>query len=223
MKKEVLLEQEWKEELKDVITSTSFVELIDFLRSEYVTKVIFPAESLLFKAFELTPFSKVTVVILGQDPYHRDGQAMGLSFSVPEGVLLPPSLQNVYKEIESDMNTKKDFSSGNLEVWARQGVFLLNTILSVVAHTPTSHKGKGWEIFTDAVLSHLSDKHSNLVFMLWGNYAKSKKHLIDTTKHIVLEAAHPSPFSAYSGFFGCKHFSQCNTYLVDHHKKPIIW
>jgi uracil-DNA glycosylase len=197
--------------------------LTDFIRNEYITKKVFPKPQDIFKAFSLTPFSKVKVVILGQDPYHNDGQAHGLSFSVEDGVIVPPSLKNIYKEIEQDCGIKKDFSNGNLQGWAKQGVFLLNAILTVVAHTPASHQGKGWEAFTDTVIKTISDKHEHVVFMLWGNYARSKKQLIDTSKHLVLEAPHPSPFSAYSGFFGCKHFSKCNEYLEKYGKGVIQW
>lgn len=223
MTKKVDIEPEWKEVLGEYFETESFTKLTDFVRKEYTSKNIFPNPKDIFKAFSLTPFSKVKVVILGQDPYHGDGQAHGLCFSVPKGVPLPPSLQNMYKEIESDTGATKDFSNGNLEAWATQGVFLLNAILSVIAHTPASHQKKGWEEFTDTVIKTISDKHEHIVFMLWGNFARSKKSLIDSDKHLILEASHPSPFSAYSGFFGCKHFSKCNTYLAKHHKKEIEW
>lgn len=223
MNKEVAIEESWKEELKDFFVTETFRTLSSFVKDEYLSKQVFPAPKNIFKAFSLTPFSRVKVVILGQDPYHGDGQAMGLSFSVPHGVPLPPSLKNMYKEIESDLGVKKDFSSGDLEPWATQGVLLLNAVLSVVAGAPASHKGKGWEEFTDTVIKKLSDKHEHLVFMLWGNFARGKKGLIDTTKHLVLEAPHPSPFSVHTGFFGCKHFSKCNTYLKDHNKEEILW
>lgn len=219
----IRLEASWKEKLSDVITSTSFSSLRQFVRSEYACKTIFPKPKDIFKAFELTPFDTVTVVILGQDPYHDDGQAHGLAFSVPSGVRLPPSLANIYKEIQSDCGVVKDCTSGNLEAWAIQGVLLLNTILTVVAHTPASHRGKGWEEFTDAVIRTVSNDCDHVVFMLWGKYAQSKRHLIDAKKHCVLEAPHPSPFSAHTGFFGCKHFSRCNEYLISVGKKPIVW
>jgi uracil-DNA glycosylase len=223
MAQKVIIEPEWLEALGDVFTGERFIKLADFIRIEYQTKKIFPIPADIFKAFWLTPFSQVKVVILGQDPYHGDDQAHGLCFSVPNGVSLPPSLQNIYKEIESDLGIKKDFLSGNLESWARQGVFLLNAILTVVAHTPTSHRNKGWEDFTDAVIKKISDERENIVFMLWGSYARSKKNLIDETRHLILESPHPSPFSVHSGFFGCKHFSKCNKYLASHNKKEIIW
>ena len=220
---DITLEPEWKEELKDFFERAEFAKLRALVREEYENKKVFPKHEDVFRAFELTPFSKVRVVILGQDPYHNDGQAHGLSFSVPTGVALPPSLKNIYKEIESDLGIKKDFTNGNLESWAEQGVFLLNAMLSVVAHTPASHQKIGWEAFTDYVIKTISDKQEHVVFMLWGNFARSKKGLIDTNKHLVLESPHPSPFSAYTGFFGCKHFSQCNTYLELYGHKGIDW
>lgn len=221
--KDVVIEASWKKELDDVFATESFGDLTDFVKKEYLSKTVYPHPKNIFKAFELTPFNKVSVVILGQDPYHGAGQAMGLSFSVPDGVPVPPSLKNMYKEIESDIGTKKDFTNGSLESWATQGVFLLNAILSVVASTPASHQGKGWEAFTDAVIKRISEKHEHVVFMLWGNFARSKKGLIDESKHLVLEAPHPSPFSAHTGFLGCKHFSLCNHYLKQHGKKEIVW
>ncbi len=223
MNKEVSIEESWKKNLKDFFETETFNTLISFIKDEYLSKKVFPAPRNLFKAFSLTPFPKVKVVILGQDPYHGDGQANGLSFSVPEGVPVPPSLKNIYKEVESDLGIKKDFSNGDLEQWASQGVLLLNAVLTVVASTPASHKGKGWEEFTDTVIKKISDEHEQVVFMLWGNFARGKKGLIDTTKHLVLEAPHPSPFSVHSGFFGCKHFSRCNEYLRKHEKEEIVW
>jgi len=223
MEKNVKIEPEWAEALHDVFKTEQFKTLADFVRSEYMSKKIFPKPENIFKAFWLTPFSKVKVVILGQDPYHGDGQAHGLCFSVPSGVPIPPSLKNIYKEIESDLGTKKDYNSGNLEPWAEQGVFLLNAILTVLAHTPASHRNKGWENFTDQVIKTISDKRKNVVFILWGNYARSKKNLIDPKKHFILEAPHPSPLSAYSGFFGCKHFSKANEYLISTGQKAITW
>ena len=219
----ISFEPEWKEAIKDFFERAEFAKLRALVREEYEKKEIFPKQEDVFEAFNKTPFSKVRVVILGQDPYHNDGQAHGLSFSVPTGVALPPSLKNIYKEIESDLGIKKDFTNGNLEPWAEQGVFLLNAMLSVVAHTPASHQKIGWEAFTDYVIKTISDKQEHVVFMLWGNFARSKKGLIDTKKHLVLEAPHPSPFSAYTGFLGCKHFSQCNTYLELYEHKGIDW
>ncbi len=223
MKKEVEIEPEWKAVLSDFFNTEEFVQLSEFVRNEYHMKKVFPAPKDIFRAFTLTPFSHVKVVILGQDPYHDDGQACGLCFSVPRGVTVPPSLKNIYKEIESDLGIKKDSTNGDLERWATQGVFLLNAILTVVAHTPASHKGKGWEEFTDTVIKTISDNHEHVVFMLWGNYARSKRVLINGHKHLVLEAPHPSPFSVHYGFFGCKHFSQCNNYLKEHGKGPVAW
>lgn len=223
MTKEVNIEKEWEHELHNFFETKEWEELSNFIQTEYLSKKVFPKPQDIFRAFLLTPFSQVKVVILGQDPYHNDGQAHGLSFSVEDGVLVPPSLKNIYKEIEQDYGVKKDFSNGNLENWAQQGVFLINAILTVVAHMPASHQGKGWEVFTDTVIKTISDKQEHVVFILWGNYARSKKHLIDSLKHLILEAPHPSPFSAYSGFFGCKHFSKCNEYLEKHGKAVIKW
>jgi uracil-DNA glycosylase len=223
MPKEVDIEPEWKEVLGEFFGSEKFLSLSEFVRSEYQTTTVYPLPKNMFNAFWLTPFSKVKVVILGQDPYHGAGQAHGLSFSVPEGVRPPPSLQNIYKEIETDIGVKKDFTNGNLEAWAKQGVFLLNAILTVKASSPASHQKKGWEEFTDFVIKTLSDKRDNLVFLLWGNFARSKKSLINTSKHLVLEAAHPSPFSAYNGFFGCKHFSKTNEFLKQNSLQEISW
>ena len=223
MGKEVNIEPEWKEALSDFFATEKFAKLTNFVREEYLSKTVYPKPEEVFKAFWLTPFSKVKVVILGQDPYHGTHQAHGLCFSVPKGVTPPPSLKNIYKEIEDDEQIKKDFNDGNLEPWAEQGVFLLNAILTVIAHQPASHSKKGWEEFTDYIIKTLSDKRENLVFILWGNYARSKKSLIDPKKHLILESAHPSPFSAYSGFFGCKHFSKANKYLEEHQIKKISW
>jgi uracil-DNA glycosylase len=219
----VRIETSWKEALAPFFTSETFVTLSAFIKDEYRTKKIFPQPQNIFKAFDLCPLPEVNVVILGQDPYHGDGQAEGLSFSVPRGTQVPPSLQNIYKEIEREFGYKKDFSDGNLEAWATQGVLLLNAVLTVVANSPASHKGRGWEEFTNQVIRTISEKNTGVVFMLWGNFARSKKSLIDPQKHLVLEAPHPSPFSAHSGFFGCNHFSICNEYLRDHNKKEILW
>ena len=220
---DVKIESEWGVALADYFKIDKFKNLTDFVRQEYINKKVYPKPENIFEAFSLTPFSKVKVVILGQDPYHGTGQAHGLCFSVPTGVTPPPSLKNIYKEIETDLQIKKDFSDGNLESWAKQGVFLLNAILSVVAHQPASHQKIGWEEFTDTVIKTLSDKREHLVFMLWGNYARSKKSLIDSNKHLILEAPHPSPFSAYSGFFGCRHFSRCNEQLRLWGEAEIDW
>lgn len=223
MSKEVNIEPEWKEALQEFFATDAWQNLSAFIREEYKNKKVYPNPKDIFKAFTLTPFSQVKVVILGQDPYHGAGQAEGLCFSVPLGVPLPPSLQNIYKEIESDLGIKKDFKNGHLESWANQGVFLLNAILTVVASTPASHQSKGWEEFTDFVIKKISEERENVVFILWGNYARSKKALIDTKKHLVLESPHPSPFSAYSGFFGSKPFSKCNDYLKKNGESEIRW
>ncbi len=223
MSNPINIEPEWHAALAPYFATEKFQQLADFVRQEYLSKTVYPKPENIFRAFWLTPFSQVKVVILGQDPYHGPSQAHGLCFSVPDGVKVPPSLQNIYKEIESDLGIKKDFQNGNLENWAKQGVFLLNAILSVVAHTPASHREKGWEDFTDQVIKTLSDRREPLVFILWGNYARGKKSLIDSSKHLILEAPHPSPFSAYSGFFGCRHFSKCNEYLEDNKLEKIKW
>lgn len=221
--KEIKINNEWKLVLQDFFQKESWKELASFIRKEYSTKKVFPEGKNIFKALDLTPFSKVKVIILGQDPYHDEGQAHGLSFSVPTNIKIPPSLKNIYKEIENDLNIKKGFNNGNLENWAEEGVLLLNAILTVIAHNPASHRDKGWEEFTDFIIKTLSDQKDNLVFMLWGNYAKSKKCLIDSKRHLILESVHPSPFSARNGFFGCKHFSKCNKYLKENKMKEIEW
>lgn len=209
--------------LKHECTAPYFIGLTQTVRTAYVGKTpIYPSQKNIFNAFTLCPFDSVKVVILGQDPYHGTGQAHGLSFSVPEGVTIPPSLQNIYKEIKDDVGV--DIStSGNLERWAQQGVLLLNATLTVAAGTAGSHQGIGWEQFTDAVIQKISDEKEHVVFLLWGKYAQSKEKRIDTTKHLVLKAPHPSPLSAYSGFFGCKHFSKTNAYLKLHKKAEIVW
>jgi len=223
--KDININEEWKLVLQEFFESPDWKKLSEFIKKEYLdkNKKIFPQPKDVFKAFYMTPFSRVKVVILGQDPYHDKGQAHGLSFSVPDNVTLPPSLKNIYKEIEGDLGITKDFTKGNLESWAEQGVFLLNSILTVIAHNPASHRNKGWEKFTDFIIKTLSDKGQNIVFMLWGNYARGKKSLIDTKKHLVLESVHPSPFSANNGFFGSKPFSKANKYLKEHGKGEINW
>ncbi len=222
---EIKLEPSWKKALQGEFGKPYFKELTEFVRSEYLSAKIFPPPKFIFNAFALCPFDQVKVVILGQDPYHGDGQAHGLSFSVPEKVHMPPSLQNIYKEIISDIGPAGTAlpKTGNLEHWAKQGVLLLNATLTVRAYTAGSHQGKGWESFTDAVIKTLSDKKEHLVFLLWGNYARKKSELIDWEKHLILESAHPSPFSAYSGFFGNKHFSQANAYLKKYGLEPVQW
>ncbi len=221
---EVRMETSWKAALSDEFEKEYFVRLATHIREAYARgePAVFPPPKHVFNAFTLCPFDKVSVVIIGQDPYHGSGQAHGLSFSVEDGVRTPPSLQNIYKEIESDIGTPIP-QSGNLERWATQGVLLLNATLTVESGRPASHQGLGWEQFTDAVIKKLSDEKEHLVFLLWGKYAEVKGAHIDTTKHLVLKAAHPSPFSAYAGFFGSKHFSKTNEYLVAHNKNPISW
>lgn len=220
---EVKIEESWKEHLKGEFEQEYFKSLTEFVKNEYKSGIVYPAPKNIFRAFDLCPFDKVKVVILGQDPYHGAGQANGLCFAVGEEVTVPPSLQNIFKEIESDLGKPITHRSGDLSRWAEQGVLLLNATLTVRASAAGSHQGKGWERFTDTVIKVLSEEKENLVFMLCGNYAKAKGAHIDRSKHLVLEAAHPSPFSAYSGFFGCKHFSKANEYLVGHGQTPIEW
>lgn len=218
----VTIEASWKEALQNEFAKEYFKELTNKVREAYLAGVVYPPPKLVFNAFELCPFEKVKVVILGQDPYHGPGQAHGLSFSVPDGVQTPPSLQNIYKEIKSDLG--KDIpKSGNLERWAKQGVLLLNASLTVLPSQPNSHQTLGWEKFTDAVIEAVSTNKEHVVFMLWGSFARSKAKLIDKNKHLILEAPHPSPLSAHRGFFGCQHFSQANTYLKEHSIQTIDW
>jgi uracil-DNA glycosylase len=212
----------WKEVLANEFESGYFSKLKDFLVDEKAKHRIFPPGSLIFNAFDLTPFPDVKVVLLGQDPYHNVGQAHGLCFSVPDGVAHPKSLINIFKELHDDLGITIP-RSGNLEKWARQGVLLLNATLTVRAHEAGSHQGQGWEAFTDAVIRTLSEKRSGIVFLLWGNYAQAKEALIDTSKHFVLKTVHPSPLSASRGFFGCKHFSKTNEILHRNGKEAIDW
>lgn len=218
------IEESWKLHLSGEFAKNYFSELKTFLVNEKNKgSIVFPPGQQIFNAFNLCPFDKVKVVIIGQDPYHGKGQAHGLCFSVQDDVKPPPSLVNIYKEIEDDLGIKMNFAKGNLEVWAKQGVFLLNAILTVKENQPASHQGKGWETFTDAVIKELSDNRTGLVFLLWGKYAQSKELLIDKTKHYILKAAHPSPFSAYNGFMGCKHFSKANEILRNQGLEEINW
>jgi len=219
----VNIEPSWKEILKDEFDKPYFNELTQFVRDEYAKGPVYPHPKNIFSAFDLTPFNDVKVVILGQDPYHGAGQAHGLSFSVKEGVRTPPSLKNIFKELESDLGKPVDRTSGDLTQWATQGVLLLNSTLTVRAGAAGSHQGKGWEQFTDAVIQALSDKREHIVFILWGNYAKAKGAHIDRSKHLVIESPHPSPFSAHTGFFGSKPFSKANKYLKHNVEKEIIW
>lgn len=219
---EVKIEQSWKEALQDEFGQEYFAKLTEFVKGEYKNGAVYPPPKYIFRAFELAPFDKVKVVILGQDPYHGAGQANGLSFAVPPSVRVPPSLQNIFKELEDDIGPAKN-KTGDLERWAAQGVLLLNATLTVRASTPGSHQNKGWEQFTDAVIKVLSERREHLAFILWGNYARLKGAHIDRSRHLVLESPHPSPFSAHSGFFGSKPFSKTNEYLESHNEKPIDW
>lgn len=217
-----VIEESWKQRLSDEFSAPYFEQLKTFLIDEKSRYIIYPPGSQIFNAFNFTSFDKVNVVILGQDPYHGTGQAHGLCFSVPDGVRQPPSLQNIFKEIQQDLGFPVP-SSGNLEKWAKQGVLLLNATLTVRAHQAGSHQKKGWEQFTDAVIKKLSEERQNIVFLLWGNYAIAKQELIDESKHLVLKSPHPSPFSANRGFFGNRHFSKTNDYLKKNGKAEIDW
>jgi uracil-DNA glycosylase len=216
------IEPGWKENLKDEFEKQYFSELKEFLLDEKSKYAVFPPGGLIFNAFSLTPFDQVKVVLLGQDPYHGTGQAHGLCFSVPKGITPPPSLVNIFKEIEHDLGIPVP-QNGSLEKWARQGVLLLNATLTVRANQPGSHQRKGWENFTSAVIAKLSEKRTGLIFLLWGKFAQEKEALIDTNRHYVLKAAHPSPYSAYNGFFGCRHFSKTNEILKKHGLEEIDW
>ncbi len=217
-----VIHESWLRILKDEFSAPYFIELKRFLIGEKARYTVYPPGKLIFAAFDNTPFEEVRVVILGQDPYHGAGQAHGLCFSVPDGIPKPPSLQNIFKELSQETGIPEPFT-GNLTSWARQGVLLLNTTLTVRANQAASHHGKGWEIFTDSVIRLLSELCDNLVFMLWGNPAQMKTPLIDTSKHLVLKAPHPSPLSAHRGFFGCGHFSEANRYLSEKGKLLIKW
>ena len=219
---DVKIEESWKQELSDEWSKDYFVRLTNFVRNEYATKQIFPPGRQIFAAFNATPFNEVKVVILGQDPYHDVGQANGLCFSVNDGIQFPPSLRNIFQEIHNDVGSPIP-QSGDLTRWAKQGVLLLNATLTVEAHKAASHQRQGWEQFTDEVISHLSQHRHNVVFILWGSYAISKRTLINPDKHLILTSVHPSPLSAYRGFFGNKHFSKANNYLIEHGKTPITW
>lgn len=216
------IEEQWYEALKAEFESPYFAEIKSFLIEEKKQHIVFPPSALIFNAFNLTPFDKVKVVILGQDPYHNIGQAHGLAFSVPDNIQKPPSLQNIFKELNQDLGIPIP-TNGNLEKWAKEGVLLLNASLTVRAHTAASHAKIGWQRFTDAAIKALSDNRENLVFILWGNYAIAKENLIDHNKHLILKTVHPSPLSASRGFFGCRHFSKTNEYLIKNNIKPINW
>lgn len=220
---EIKIEKSWKEKLADEFTKPYFINLTEKIREDYLSeKKIYPPAKNVFAAFALCPFSKVKVVILGQDPYHGHNQAHGLSFSVLTDQKLPPSLRNIYQEIKNDIGDLRQ-TDGNLTSWAKQGVLLLNATLTVEAGKPGSHQGLGWEQFTDAVIKKISDEKEHVVFILWGRYAGTKASFIDTTKHLILSAPHPSPFSAHTGFFGCRHFSQTNQYLKETDQMTIDW
>lgn len=218
----VKIEKSWEEALKDEFHADYFKSLAKFVKEEYKGNNVYPPPGKIFAAFDASPVNKTKVVILGQDPYHGPKQANGLCFSVSEEVSIPPSLQNIYKEIEDDTGIKMP-AHGNLERWAKQGVLLLNSTLTVKAGQAGSHQKKGWEEFTDAAIKYLGENKEHIVFLLWGKYAQDKGEFIDRDKHLVLAAAHPSPFSADRGFFGCRHFSKTNAYLIFHDKKPIEW
>ena len=230
---DVQIEASWKDALKEEFEKDYFIKLTEFVRNEYRQHTCYPPGNEIFNAFNLCPLSKVKVVILGQDPYHGEGQAEGLCFSVKTGIALPPSLINIFKEVKDDVGTKpqiikdlqgKDMYDGSLRRWAEQGVFLLNTCLSVRQHEAFSHSRQGWESFTDAVIKIISEKQEHVVFMLWGGPARSKKKIIDTSKHLVLESVHPSPLSANrGGWFGNHHFSRCNAWLQERGLMPIVW
>jgi uracil-DNA glycosylase len=220
---DVKIEESWKEVLKDEFTKDCFFQIVTFIKTEKAAgKIIYPPGALMFNAFEKTPFNHVKVVLLGQDPYHNPGQAHGLSFSVPNGVVKPPSLINIFKELQSDLGIIPS-ANGNLEKWAVQGVLLLNASLTVRKNEPGSHSKIGWIDFTDAVIRKISEEKKGVVFLLWGRFAQDKQVLIDETKHHVLKAAHPSPFSADKGFFGCRHFSKANEFLMQEGLQPIDW
>ena len=218
----VKIEQSWKDALSAEFDKDYFIKLTDFVRSEYLSgKTVYPAPQNIFNAFNLCPLDKVKVVIIGQDPYHEPNQAHGLCFSVLPPTPVPPSLVNIYKEIESDLG-RRSITNGDLTHWANQGVLLLNSTLTVQAHQAASHAGRGWEEFTDAVIRAVS-AHDNVVYLLWGSYAQKKAAFVNPDKNLILKSVHPSPLSAYRGFFGCRHFSQTNHYLIAHGKTPIEW
>lgn len=219
---DVRIAEDWKELLQEEFDKPYFEELVGFVKEEYATRQIFPAARNIFRAFDKCPLDKLKVVIIGQDPYHGPGQAHGLCFSVDEGVPHPPSLQNIFKEVASDIGTPIP-SSGNLDRWAEQGVLLLNSVLTVREHEAASHAGKGWEQFTDAVVRKIAQEKQGVVYLLWGSYAQRKGAIADPTRNLILKSVHPSPLSAYRGFFGSRHFSQANAYLQSIGKETIIW
>lgn len=218
----VKIAADWQAILQPEFDKPYFEQLTQFVRTEYGSTTIFPAGRNIFRAFDKCPFDDLKVVIIGQDPYHGEGQANGLCFSVNDGVAFPPSLQNIFKEIQSDLGIAIP-SSGNLDRWAEQGVLLLNSVLTVRAHQAASHAGQGWEQFTDAVVRIISERKQGVVYLLWGSYAQRKGQVVDGSKNLILKCVHPSPLSVYRGFFGCKHFSQANAYLQSIGKTPINW
>lgn len=219
---DVRIAEDWKEILFEEFSKPYFEELVSFVKQEYASGEIFPAGRNIFRAFDKCPFDKLKVVIIGQDPYHGEGQANGLCFSVNEGTPFPPSLKNIFKEVSDDIGTPIP-TSGELDRWAEQGVLLLNSVLTVRAHNAASHAGRGWERFTDAVVKAIAERKQGVVYMLWGSYAQRKGSIADSRQNLILHAVHPSPLSAYRGFFGCKHFSQANHYLISIGKEPIVW
>lgn len=219
---DVKISADWKELLQEEFDKPYFEELTRFVRAEYTSGVIYPPARNIFRAFDKCPVDSLKVVIIGQDPYHGPGQANGLCFSVNDGIPFPPSLQNIFKEISADLGAEVP-QSGNLDRWAEQGVLLLNSVLTVKAHLAASHAGRGWEQFTDAVVRIIAERKQNIVYMLWGSYAQRKGAIADPTRNLILKSVHPSPLSAYRGFFGCKHFSQANAYLQSKGKQPIEW
>ena len=219
---DVKISESWKNLLQEEFDKPYFEELTRFVKSEYSAGQVFPAGRNIFRAFDKCPFDRLKVVIIGQDPYHGVGQANGLCFSVDDGVQYPPSLQNIFKEIHDDIGSPIP-SSGNLDRWAEQGVLLLNAVLTVRAHQAASHAGRGWEQFTDAVVRTIAQRKEGVVYMLWGNYAQRKGQIADPKRNLILKSVHPSPLSVYRGFFGCKHFSKANDYLIQQGKEPIVW
>ena len=219
---EVRIAEDWKALLQEEFDKPYFAELVDFVKSEYASQQVFPAARNIFRAFDKCPLEKLKVVIIGQDPYHGDGQANGLCFSVDDGVDFPPSLRNILKEVSEDTGAPVPLS-GNLDRWAEQGVLMLNAVLTVRAHEAASHAGRGWEKFTDAVVRQIAEKKQGVVYLLWGSYAQKKGAMVNPSQNLVLKAVHPSPLSVYRGFFGSRHFSKANDYLVAEGKAPIVW
>lgn len=219
---DVRIAQDWKEILCEEFSKPYFIELVEFVRAEYAAGEVFPKGRDIFRAFDKCPFDKLKVVIIGQDPYHGVGQANGLCFSVGEGVPFPPSLQNIFKEVNSDTGAPIP-TSGNLDRWAEQGVLLLNAVLTVRAHQAASHAGRGWEQFTDAVVRAIATRKQGVVYMLWGSYAQRKGAIADPNNNLILKSVHPSPLSSYRGFFGCRHFSKANEYLASVGREQIVW